>query len=416
MSTTAHEATLPGGRPAIDPAEAARRAQQRTWAVLIASFAILCAIVATTGITALTYRRNATDAPSAQVAVERGTVFYAAPGGAPQVRARDSMAIEEGGSIETGENSRASLNLHDGSRVRLMSRGHIDLSGHRIGKYNAEHTRVVVNLTQGAANFDVKGNLPFNREVVVTTPHGLIRLSKGDYLVWVGEDGTRVSSYVGQAKLEVGGNAVRISDGRRAVLPLDGYPAGPFPIAENLIQNGDFSRELRGWQMVDRGEPGRDDVGGVRALVEDSIAGKKVTALRISRDTQKDAHNETGITQEIRRDVSHYRSVAVSAFVKVNSASLSGGGYLGSEYPIMFVVNYLSEDGGRPTWAHGFFYANPQNRPVPIGEQIAQGVWFPYLGKLTDLAERPATINSIEILATGHDFDALVTEIKLLVE
>ena len=120
--------------------------------------------------------------------------------------------------------------------------------------------------------------------------------------------------------------------------------------------------------MLDKGEPGRPDVGGTRRLVEETIAGRKVQALRITRDTAKDTHNETGIVQEIERDVSAYRTISFTAWVKINRASLSGGGYLGSEYPMMFRVNYSDEKGGRPGWSHGFFYANPENRPTDGGE------------------------------------------------
>ncbi|MFN8522796.1 MAG: FecR domain-containing protein [Chloroflexota bacterium] len=417
MSTSAQDATLTASVvPAAASARPAAAAQRRTWIVIVGAFVLWCAIVASAATAGYTYRRYATDSPTLTLAIDRGTVFYEGAANPAQVRARPGMTLEEGGVVETGENGRAAVALFDGSVARLLPKARLELTTLRVGKFNPEHTRLAVHLATGAANFNVVGGLPYNREVVVTTPHGLVRLSKGDYLVWVSDDGTRVSSYSGQAKLEIEDKSVRISDGRRAALPTDGYPRGPFPLGENLIRNGDFTAELRGWTMVDRGEPGRQDVGGVRALVEDSIAGRKIQALRITRDTQKDTHNETGISQEIRRDVSAYRNLLFTAWVRINNASLSGGGYLGSEYPIMFRVSYTDEDGGKPGWSHGFFYANTQNRPTPIGEQIAQGQWFPYLGRLTDLPDRAVFIQSVEVVSAGHDFDALVADIRLMAE
>ena len=187
-------------------------------------------------------------------------------------------------------------------------------------------------------------------------------------------------------------------------------------LSENLLKNGDFVRQFQGWTMLDKGEPGRPDIGGLRQLVDETIAGRQVQALRISRNTDKDTHNETGIMQEINRDVSAYRNVAVTGWVKVSQASLSGGGYLGSEYPVMFRVNYTDDKGGRPGWTHGFYYANPELRPTENGEIISQGEWYPFLSRLTDLPDRPITIRSIEILSAGHDFDATVADIRIIAE
>jgi len=83
---------------------------------------------------------------------------------------------------------------------------------------------------------------------------------------------------------------------------------------------------------------------------------------------------------------------------------------------MMFRVNYTDEKGARPGWTQGFYYANPENRPTDNGELIAQGQWYPYLGRLSDLRERPTFIRSIEALSAGHDFDALVADIRLIAE
>jgi hypothetical protein len=380
----------------------------------VTAFAIWCVLAGSIAVTGWNYRRNATESPSATLNVERGTVFYGGAAAADQMRARPGMPADEGGVVEVGDNGLATLDLFDGSNVKLMGNTRIELSLLRVGKFNPDHTRLVLGMIEGAAHFTIAGKLPYGREVILNTPHGKVSLSKGEYLVWVQDDGTRVSSYVGQAKAGVDDQAVRIRDGQRALLPPDGFPRGPFPLDENLLKNGDFSRQFGGWTMLDKYEPGRPDVGGTRRLVDETIAGRRVQAMQIIRDTDKDTHNETGITQEINRDVSAYRDLAVTAWIKINSASLSGGGYLGSEYPVMFRVNYTDERGGRPGWTHGFYFANPENRPTDNGEIIAQGEWFPFLGRLTDLPDRPVYIKSIEVLSAGHDFDAEIADIRVI--
>lgn len=411
---------VPPVETAVAPASlawAGVRARRRAWACLAAAFAVWCTIAIVVVGTGLNYRRNATDSPPAVLNVERGNVFYEGAGSPDQVRARPGMNADEGSAVEVGDNGRASLELFDGSVLQLLGNTRLELSTLRVGKFNPDHTRLVLGMVEGAAHVSVTGRLPFNRELIVNTPYGQVSLSKGEYLVWVQDDGTRVSSYSGRAKVGADEQAVRIRDGQRATLPVDGFPRGPFtPLTENLLKNGDFARQLQGWTMLDKSEPGRPDVGGTRRLVDEMIVGRKVQALQITRDTQKDTHNETGITQDIDRDVSAYRNVAVTAWVKINSASLSGGGYLGSEYPLMFRVNYTDERGGRPGWTHGFYFANPENRPTDNGEIIAQGEWYPFLGRLSDLPDRPVYIKSIEVLSAGHDFDAVVADIRLIAE
>ena len=418
MSASVHDATtLPAALVAAPPGtSSARWAQRRTWICLSIAFLICCTIAGTVLYGTLSYRRGATESPPAQLAIERGTVFYEGAAGSPQLRARPSQPVEEGSVVEAGDNGRATLELFDGTVVKLLANTRLELHALRVGTFNAEHTRLALGMATWAAHVTVPGRLPFGRDVTISTPHGVVSLNKGEYLVWVLEDGTRVSSYSGQAKVVVEENVVRLRDGQRATLPVDGFPRGPFPLLDNMIRNGDFARQFQGWSILDKDEPGRSDVGGTRRLVEETIAGRKVQALQITRDTEKNTHNETGIVQEINRDVSAYRTVTLTAWVKVNHASLSGGGYLGSEFPIMFRVNYTDEKGGRPGWSHGFYYANPENRPTDNGELIAADQWYPYLGRLSDLPERPAYIRAIEILSAGHDFDALVTDIRLIAE
>ncbi|MCC7370012.1 MAG: FecR domain-containing protein [Chloroflexi bacterium] len=402
--------------PAADLSRVAASARRRAWLCLVAAFVIWCSLIGSVLVTAWTYRRNATESPPAALAVERGTVFYGGSATSDQMRARPGMTAEEGGLIEVGDNGRATLDLFDGTTVRLLGNTKLELSQLRVGTFNADHTRLVLGLVEGAAHFNVAGKLPYSREVVLNTPHGRVSLSKGEYLVWVQEDGTRVSSYVGQAKAGSDDHAIRIRDSQRALLPTDGFPRGPFALSENLLRNGDFARQFLGWTMLDKGEPGRPDVGGTRRLVEETIAGRKMQALRISRNTDKDTHNETGVLQDINRDVSAYRTIAVTGWVKVDQASLSGGGYLGSEYPVMIRVQYVDEKGGRPGWTHGFYYANPELRPTENGEIVAQGEWYPFLSRLTDLPDRPILIRSIEILSAGHDFDAMVADVRIIAE
>jgi hypothetical protein len=190
----------------------------------------------------------------------------------------------------------------------------------------------------------------------------------------------------------------------------------PQPLGVRLIRNGDFSSDLDGWDPVDVQEKGRKDVPGVRTLVDYTLDGKPLRAVRFTRDTAKDTHNETGIVQVVERDVLPYRDLYIRAWVKVDGASLSGGGYAGSEYPLMLQVDYVDTTGGRPGWSHGFYYANPENRPVINAELVQQGAWLYYEGNLVELRDRPAFITAVRVIGSGHDFDATVAMVELVGE
>ena len=405
-------ALAPGQTQSIAPVYARRRA----WTVVLLAFFIWCSLVTAALITLFNHRRSATESPTVSLSVERGTVFYQGPNDAGQVRARDSLTVEEGGIVEAGEGGHATLRLFEGSAVALLPRARVQLATLRVGRFNANLTQASLALLEGAARIEVAGGLPAGRDLRVATPYGNVSLGQGSYLVWVQDGRARVVSYRGRAGVESDEVVVRLGDGQRAGVSADGPARGPLPVLENLLLNGDFIRKFQGWTMLDKGEPGRPDVGGNRRLVEETIAGRQVQALQIMRDSPKDAWNETGIIQEINQDVSAFRNVTLTAWVKVNFASLSGGGYLGSEYPMMLRVNYTDEQGGRPGWTHGFYYANPENRPTTNGEIIARGEWYPFLARLSDLPERPVFVQSIEVLAAGHDFDAVVADVRLTVE
>src|SRR5689334_7546344 len=114
---------VPPVETAVAPASlawAGVRARRRAWACLAAAFAVWCTIAIVVVGTGLNYRRNATDSPPAVLNVERGNVFYEGAGSPDQVRARPGMSADEGSAVEVGDNGRASLELFDGSVLRLL--------------------------------------------------------------------------------------------------------------------------------------------------------------------------------------------------------------------------------------------------------------------------------------------------------
>lgn len=380
------------------------------------AFALWCLLVSGAIVTATNYRRSATDSPSASLRIDRGIVLYQDGPVSAQIRGQSGMELAEGGVLEASEATAGTIELFDGTQAVLHPSARLQLSALRTGKFNPELTRITLKQDQGAVRYQVSGQLPFGRDIGVSTPHAQVNLGRGEFLVWVDDEATRVLGFEGRGRVDSDVRQVRFREGQRVVVSPSSLPRDPLPIAENLIRNGELTQGFELWKPFDVQERGRSDVGGNRSLEQELIAGRRVQVAHFTRDTKKDTHHETGLIQEINRDVSAYRTVNLTAWVKINSASLSGGGYLGSEYPMLFRVHFVDDRGGRQVWSHGFYYANPEDRPTDIAEQIPRGEWYPYVSRLAELPDRPAFIKSIEVLASGHDFDSMVGYLQLIVE
>jgi hypothetical protein len=111
-------------------------------------------------------------------------------------------------------------------------------------------------------------------------------------------------------------------------------------------------------------------------------------------------------------------SISLYLKVKLEHQSLSGGGYLSSEYPLMVRLEYEDVYGSEGNWTHGFFYQNENNNPTMYGERIPRNVWFDYeSGSILEAMDpRPARLTSLLVYASGWDYESQVTDISLVVE
>jgi hypothetical protein len=74
--------------------------------------------------------------------------------------------------------------------------------------------------------------------------------------------------------------------------------------------------------------------------------------------------------------------------------------------------------GSEAEFVHGFYYQNTTNNPTLNGEQVPLDVWIPFeSGNLFEVADpRPFFITSVQLYASGWDYDAYVTGVRLIVE
>jgi hypothetical protein len=283
----------------------------------------------------------------------------------------------------------------------------------RQSRFHTAFSLAKVRLNSGTARVDVAAPFAEDGRTVVDTPHGSAVLAIGDYGLEVAGAQTRLSSRAGYASISGKGGTAGLKAGEKIVLSGDAI-AGPTAEGDALIRNSDFSLGFSEWGPIDRNEEGRPEEPGQRTLVPEKVGGHDDIALRVQRLSPRGIHGETGLMQVISKDVSDYQSLALRANVKVTGQSLSGGGYMGYEYPVMIRVRYRDASGGQIDWSHGFFTTNPEGRPTPGGEEVPGGEWVSYNCDLMKVSPKPVYLISVEVLGSGHTYDGSIANLDLV--
>ena len=153
--------------------------------------------------------------------------------------------------------------------------------------------------------------------------------------------------------------------------------------------------------------------GSVRRIEPD---GRRVA--HFIRQGEENVPTEVGIRQVIGKDVNVYDKLYLQLDVKLLFQSLSGAGYLSSEYPLRVEVTYTDIYGKQLNWGHGFYYRDPDNENWKIvnGEKIPPFNWYTYRSpNLMELLKdtRPAHIDSIRIYSSGWNYQTMVSEVFL---
>jgi hypothetical protein len=200
--------------------------------------------------------------------------------------------------------------------------------------------------------------------------------------------------------------------GERTLVGASGRPTPPMAAVRNLIVNGDFTRGFERWQQGSRRE--EDGVSG-RVVIEPA---DERFFVRMRRQGSF-KHGETFVQQQINRDVTDENSLRLVMDVKIASHTLSGGGVLGSEYPLLVRLRYRDGYGSEAELVRGFYLSNPDGRPTTNGTQVPANQWLPVTIDLFDerkVSPKPAQLLWIEVESSGWEYEAFVTGIQLLAE
>lgn len=383
------------------------------WIVLLLSFFTCCLIAFSAPAAVMWYRAEALTSDSAKLEVINGTVILQKRGSTEETATTGSTAVGEGDTMRTTENSQAMLWLPGGSNVRLWPNATITVMQLRSSRYNSNSAVIQLRQERGHSRVEVAMLVTRARAFQIATPEGRVTLREGSYSLDLQPGRSEVTTHYGSASVESGGRSVELLQGERSAIVAGERPGDPAPGARNLVANGEFAKGLEGWQWGNR-EAEEPVLGAVQREVSDGLP-----AVRFLR-TGATKHAESFLVQNVNADVTDFRVLKLGLDLKLVDQSLSGGGWVGSEYPLMIKVKYRDAWGSEAIFRRGFYFQNKDGHPTSNGEQVEHDVWMKRDGY--DLFNRsvadppPTYIISVELAASGWSFESLATNVRLIAE
>jgi len=391
------------------------------WAVTLMAFAMFCFIIVAVPLGIRWYVLHAEKDHVAVVESLVGTVVIDPPvgqGPMPLSKGR-SQAISEGTVIRVDETSEATITFFDNSFARLFSGTTIRVDRLSAPRFRSSPLPSTIRLYVLGGRLRIGTALSLDKalDFGLSTLHGEVALdADGTYTIEVDNNGTNVSAYRGQARVTGQGASIVLEAAQRTQIMLHEPPQPAMGLSRNLLVNGDLREPLdTGWRVyTDQGADG-GQVDGTATIVVDE--GRR--AVRYLRVGGEGNHCETVLEQTLDQQLPDpLNSLVVRATVKVRYQSLSGGGYLSSEYPLMIRLTYRDVYDSEAEWVQGFYYENTSGNPATYGLQIPQDSWYLYeSGNLLErLPIRPFKLIRLRVYASGWDYDSLLSDINLVVE
>lgn len=394
--------------------------ERMAWAVLVASFTTLCLLIVAVPLGIRRYLQNAQIDQVAMVESIRGTVVVELPVGQGVVplTSGESYMVGEGATIKTDESSEAMVTLFEHSPMRIFPGSVVSLLRLRSPRYDASDLPNEVHLDLAGGRIQVGTALSVDTPLSfrVTTLHADVVLeSDGSYALSTNNERAEFAVYRGLATVTNPRGEVRLEARQRALVELGAPPGPALGVAKNWVVNGDFAEGLDGWQILhDQGADGGDVYGNVELTESEGQ-----TAVRFVRTGGHGNHCETILEQTFDQKLPDpVTSLVIRATVKIQEQSLSGGGYLSSEYPLMIRLTYRDSEDHEGEWVQGFYYQNMDNNPTMYGLQIPHDRWYLFdSGNLLDsLPRRPYRIIRLRVYASGWNYDSMVSDISMIVE
>ena len=343
--------------------------------------------------------------------VLEGTVLVQPPATATWQGMASRADLAEGTRLLTDDRSRAFLRTREGSTVLLYNDAELAVQRMQYGRFNPALQDSVLRLFQGRVQIGVALHPAApDRRISLLAGEGRLDLGTGTYRIEMEPDGAvHLSVRQGAALVWLGSRVLEAPAGRRVVLTPAETIIGPLPLERDLVRDPLLERlaDASAWSAFVVTEAGAPGTVNSRP---DGVWFERQTA-----DGATDRHGESGIVQELDRDVRDYVNLRLRTDVRADHQSLSGGGTAGTEYPLMLRLTYLDADGREQIWATGFYHQNDAGLSVKLGRNIPPGEWitFDHPTLLQEIRPAPVRLRRIEVLGSGWEYRSAVRRVEL---
>jgi hypothetical protein len=395
--------------------------ERLAWITLLGSLFVCVTLSVMTPLGGRWFVRNSRVAQQVSLQIQRGPLSVVRGGrGRPVSVAEDSDNVLEGSRIRAPNATSGQLVIEAPqseevtpiATVQLYDETEIVLASARSPRFSTSSLPHEVVLEMEA------GRMRINE---VETADGSMTLQEGSYEVKINSE-TEVTVRYGQADVRSkAGDSLLLGPRERALLGAN-HVDGPLPAARNLIVNGSFVQPLdSGWSTYSQQADPKQPPGTVQ-VVAVLVGNEERPVAEFYRNAVN--HAQVGIQQDINYDVRDFTSLELHMAVRIvseNILGLGGCGSMGSECPIIVRLEYKDIHGTDREWLKGFYVGEPADGWPIHGwhERLAPRTWQPYnSGNLMEaLADTPpALIKGLSVYASGHSFDAMVTEVELLAQ
>ncbi len=412
MRSRLDHATVPLQADVAERPQAEFRTMQRlAWTALLAALALFVAGLIFVPQLVTAALGGIVESRPTRADVIEGTVLYQPPAAPNMQRLPSEAEVAEGTRLRTDDRSRVFLSMPDGSTTLLYTHSDLAVQRMQFGRFNPAVQSTELRLFWGRANIGVALH-PHEpeRTIGVLAADARLDLAPGSFRLELDRSGIgQIAVRSGQATLWLGDQSFVLSAGQRARFGLEVGIQAPLPLEEALVKDGLLTLPIDGtvWQSFVEVEAG---VAG-SVTREDG----HVRFHRRSEDGSIDRHGESGIVQTLDRDVRDFLNLRLSAAVRADYQSLSGGGTAGTEYPLMIRITYLDDQGREQIWGKGFYYQNDAGLSVKLGQHVEQAEWITYEQPdlLRQIRPTPVFLRRIEVLGSGWEYDSAVRQIEL---
>ncbi len=418
--------------------------ERLAWIVLVLAFAICAGLAVGVPWALQSYLRYAYVGELVIPEVQEGNLLVTCPGDAIPIaigeqqdtlcQGREDALVNAGPSDKglltirprtTFTTTLATIQLYPGARITVQK-----ARAPRFPLFSSEPHRLVMKMESGRIRVKITANLPRTMFLQVSTLQALVELKEGDTSIEVNNQASQVVVREGQATVtaKVNNSSVLINKTQRVAVPTGNGVTEVMPAEQNLLAgDSDFREPLNPvWKIYTKDPEIPNESRG--DVINISVDERQ--AVEFSRDGVGWA--ETGIKQDINRDIRDLSSLVLRIELRVLQQDVPVCGSMGTECPVMVVIDYVDESGELRSWQQGFYYlpdpnpipnppfcktCNPRNKHVPTAnaewDQWESENLIPILSKV---GAAPVLLRSISVYASGHKYQSQVSEVELLGE